>query len=129
MISCVPVKGFQPINFESDDPIPAIALARMDADLLGLKNGYGIRWNRAGQPDVAANNRTITDHRIAADDGRVRIDGHIVSHRGMAFAAESETLVVTLNVLGQAARDQAHALVQPDAVTDLGGAANHHATQ
>ena len=124
----IQVKALHDSSFRgSDDPVSAVALARMDAELLRLVERDRIGRNRAGQPDVAADDGAVADDRVAADDGRVGVDGHVVADGGMPLAAERLALLIALDVLGQAARDEADALVKAHAIADLRRAADDHA--
>ena len=106
---------------------PFAALARMDADLLRLEDDDRIGRNRAGQPDVAADDGAVADDRVAADDGRVGVDGDVIADGRMPLAAEGVALLVALDVLGQAARDQTRRPGKADAVADFRRAADDDA--
>ena len=70
----------------------------------------------------------VADDGVAADDGRVGVDGDVVANGRMPLAADGRSLFITLDVLGEAAGDEADALVKPHAVADLRRAADDHAS-
>ncbi|OBQ28945.1 MAG: hypothetical protein AN487_24280, partial [Anabaena sp. CRKS33] len=55
---------------------------------------------------------------------RVRVDGHVVLHRGVALGAADEP---ALGVAGERERPERDALVDGAAGPDHGGLADHHA--
>src|SRR5262249_20375618 len=52
-----------------------------------LHRHRGIRIHAVRQPDVGADHRVMADHGVAAQDGGVGIDNHVVLQGRMAFLA------------------------------------------
>jgi len=99
----------------------------MDGQLLRFVKGDRIGRNGPVQPDIAAHDGAISYDRIAADNGRVRVDRDVIADGGMPLAAEGVALLIAFDVLSEAARDQPDALIKTHAIADFGRASNHHA--
>src|SRR4029079_14386564 len=80
--------------------------------------------HREGDPGVASDDGALTDHRVAAQDGGVGVDRHVV--------LDGPVALVALRLVGAAAvpdrqRAQRHALIHADAVADVAGYADDDA--
>src|SRR5204863_7252689 len=74
------------------------------------------------QKNVAADGRSCADHGLAAENGRARINYHVVFHGRMTFAAFLDFAVL---VLLKAARAERDAVIKLHPRTDLGSSANN----
>src|SRR5207245_1069393 len=75
------------------------------------------------QKNVAADGRSCADHGLAAENGRARINYHVVFHGRMTFAAFLDFAVL---VLLKAARAEGDAVIELHPRTDLGSFANNN---
>ena len=72
-----------------------------------------IWWNRFGQPDVPADDRVVSDHGVAAQNGASGIDDHVVFDGRMALLAAE--------ILGDERSSEGYSLVDFYVVSDDGG--------
>src|SRR6185436_13773166 len=76
-----------------------------------------VGWHRARDPAVATDDRTLADHRVTAEDGRSRVDHHVVLDGRVALLVLGRGGSVGL-ALGQAERAERDALVDAHVVAD-----------
>lgn len=74
---------------------------------------YAVRRNRTRQPDVAANDRVMTDHSVTAQYCRPCVNNNIILNIGMPFDAFYE---VPLFINGKTLCAKGYALVYLDIV-------------
>ena len=76
-----------------------------------------------GDPDIAADNRAVSDPDAPEDIGSC-VDGHIIAENGMTRDALDQGAVV---ILAERQRTKGHALIETAVVADDAGLADHHA--
>ena len=81
------------------------------------------RRDRLGQKDRAADDRSFADHRVAAEDGGVGVDRHIVFDGRVTLGVADQP---SFGVFGKTHRPERHPLVELDALANHRGLTDHH---
>lgn len=103
--------------------VSGASVTHLKDELRGFQKDLGVRRHRFGEPDVAADDRTGSDHRVSAQNGRSRVDDDVVFEGWMALLVA----VAFTGVPGQGQGAEGDSLVESHAVADFSGFADHHA--